>query len=121
MRFPPRAERGVAGAGGDPAGIGFYIDSRAPLHVGTEQTAADTAFSAWLADRNAGRDSLLLGPTNAIVDDLNARAHARIAAHVEADPNWRPDETVLLDQLRASVRRRHPHPPQRPLAAPVGH
>ncbi|QFS91929.1 ATP-dependent RecD-like DNA helicase [Mycobacterium sp. THAF192] len=106
VRFHSRAEAAASLAlrGGDPAGIGFYIDS-GRIHVGTEQTAADTAFSAWLADRNAGRDSLLLGPTNAIVDDLNARARtARIAAHVEADPNWRPGrETVLADQLRASV------------------
>lgn len=106
VRFHSRAEAAASLAlrGGDPAGIGFYIDS-GRIHVGTEQTAADAAFSAWLADRNAGRDSLLLGPTNAIVDDLNARARtARIAAHIEADPNWRPGrETVLADQLRASV------------------
>ena len=106
VRFHSRAEAAASLAlrGGDPAGIGFYIDS-GRIHVGTEQTAADTAFSAWLADRNAGRDSLLLGPTNAIVDDLNARARtARLAALVEADPNWRQGrETVLADQLRASV------------------
>ncbi|MBV5244429.1 relaxase domain-containing protein [Mycolicibacterium sp. PAM1] len=106
VRFHSRAEAAASLAlrGGDPAGIGFYIDS-GRIHVGAEQTAADAAFSAWLADRNAGRDSLLLGPTNAIVDDLNARARtARLAALVEADPNWRPGrEIVLADQLRASV------------------
>jgi len=106
VRFHSRAEAAASLAlrGGDPAGIGFYIDS-GRIHVGTEQTAADTAFSAWLADLDAGRDSLLLGPTNAIVDDLNARARTmRLAALVEADPNWRPGrETVLADQLRASV------------------
>ncbi|WP_023985470.1 MULTISPECIES: MobF family relaxase [Mycobacteriaceae] len=106
VRFHSRSEAAASLAlrGGDPAGIGFYIDS-GRIHVGAEQTAADTAFSAWLADRNAGRDSLLLGPTNAIVDDLNARARtARLAALIEADPNWGPGrETVLADQLRASV------------------
>ncbi len=106
VRFHSRAEAAASLAlrGGDPAGIGFYIDA-GRIHVGTEQTAADTAFSAWLTDHNAGRDSLLLGPTNAIVDGLNARARtARLAALVEADPNWRQGrETVLADQLRASV------------------
>ncbi|WP_308212863.1 MobF family relaxase [Mycolicibacterium arenosum] len=106
VRFHSRAEAAASLAlrGGDPAGIGFYIDA-GRVHVGAEQTAADTAFSAWLADRDAGRDSLLLGPTNAIVDDLNARARtARLAALMKADPNWRPGrETVLADQLRASV------------------
>lgn len=106
VRFHSRSEAAASLAlrGGDPAGIGFYIDA-GRIHVGTEQIAADTAFSAWLADRNAGRDSLLLGPTNAIVDDLNVRARtARLAALIEADPNWRPGrEIVLADQLRASV------------------
>ena len=114
VRFHSRAEAAASLAlrGGDPAGIGFYIDS-GRIHVGAEQTAADAAFSAWLADRDAGRDSLLLAPTNAIVDDLNARARtARLAALFEADPNWRPGrETVLADQLRASagdvIRTRH--------------
>lgn len=106
VRFHSRAEAAASLAlrGGDPAGISFYIDS-GRIHVGTEETAADAAFSAWLADRNGGRDSLLLGPTNPIVDDLNARARtARLAALIEADPNGRPGrEIVLADQLRASV------------------
>ena len=63
------------------------------------------AFQAWLADQRAGRDTLLLAPTNAIVDELNVRARsARLAALAQADPQWRPGrDTVLSDQLAASA------------------
>lgn len=101
------AEEGAASLAlrsGDPAGIGYYIDHHR-VHVGAEQTAADMAFQAWLADIAAGRDSLLLAPTNTIVDELNARARtARISAATAADPNYRIGrETILSDQLAASA------------------
>ncbi len=106
VRFHSRAEASASLAlrGGDPAGIGFYIDS-GRIHIGAEQTAADAAFIAWQADRDAGCDSLLLAPTNAIVNELNARARtARLAAALEADPHAAPGrETVLSDGLTASV------------------
>ena len=106
VRFHSRAEAAASLAlrGGDPAGIGFYIDS-GRIHIGAEQTAADAAFTAWAADRDAGCDSLLLAPTNAIVTALNARARtARLAAALEANPRATLGrETVLSDGLAASV------------------
>lgn len=108
VRFHSRAEAAASLAlrGGDPAGIGFYIDS-GRIHIGTEQTAADAAFTAWQADQDAGRDSLLLAPTNAIVNELNVRARtARLAKLLEAeeDPSGRTGrDTVLADGLTASI------------------
>ncbi|WP_308207294.1 MobF family relaxase [Mycolicibacterium murale] len=106
VRFHSRAEAAASLAlrGGDPAGIGFYLDA-GRIHIGIEQTAADAAFTAWQADQAAGRDSLLLAPTNAIVNELNARARtARLAAALEADPHATPGrETTLSDGLTASV------------------
>ena len=106
VRFtaPEEGAASLALRAGDPSGIGFYID-RGRVHVGADETAADMAFQAWLADQRAGRDTLLLAPTNAIVDELNVRARsARLAALAQADPQWRPDrETVLSDQLAASA------------------
>ncbi|SKM23389.1 exonuclease V subunit alpha [Mycobacteroides abscessus subsp. massiliense] len=106
VRFHSRAEAAASLAlrGGDPAGIGFYLDA-GRIHIGTEQTAADVAFTAWQADQDAGSDSLLLAPTNAIVNELNARARtARLAAALEADPHATPGrETMLSDGLTASV------------------
>lgn len=106
VRFHSRAEAAASLAlrGGDPAGIGFYLDA-GRIHIGTEQTAAEAAFTAWQADQDAGRDSLLLAPTNAIVNELNVRARtARLAAVLEADPQATPGrEIVLSDGLTASV------------------
>ncbi|MGE4361289.1 MAG: MobF family relaxase, partial [Mycolicibacterium sp.] len=106
VRFHSRAEAAASLAlrGGDPAGIGFYLDA-GRIHIGAEQTSADAAFTAWKADRDAGSDSLLLAPTNAIVNELNARARtARLAAALEANPHATPGrETTLSDGLTASV------------------
>ena len=106
VRFHSRAEAAASLAlrGGDPAGIGFYLDS-GRIHIGTEQNSADDAFTAWQADQDVGRDSLLLAPTNAIVNELNARARtARLAATLETDPHATPGrETLLSDGLTASV------------------
>jgi conjugative relaxase-like TrwC/TraI family protein len=106
VRFtaPEEGAASLALRAGDPSGIGFYIDL-GRVHVGADETAADMAFQAWLADQRAGRDTLLLAPTNAIVDELNVRARcARLAALAQADPHWRPGrETVLADRLAASA------------------
>ncbi len=65
---------------GDPAGIAFYLDHRR-IHVGADAMAADMAYQAWRGDLLAGRDSVLLAPTNALVAGLNERARAdRIGA-----------------------------------------
>ncbi|WP_435825425.1 MobF family relaxase [Mycobacterium simiae] len=106
VRFtsPAEAAATLALHRGDPAGIGFYIDHQR-VHVGSEATAADMAFEAWRTDITAGRDSILLAPTNAIVDDLNARARtARLAAASAADSHFRVGRQALLsDGLHASV------------------
>ena len=44
------------------------------MHVGADQNAADMAYAAWAADIAAGRDSILLAPTNEQVAELNERA-----------------------------------------------
>ncbi|MGV0772273.1 AAA family ATPase [Mycobacterium syngnathidarum] len=106
VRFvaPEEGAASLALRAGDPAGIGFYIDEHR-VHVGAEHTSAEMAFDAWLADTRAGRDSLLLAPTNPIVDDLNARARtARISAAFAENPRYRIGrETILSDNLAASV------------------
>lgn len=106
VRFvaPAEGAASLALRAGDPSGIGFYIDEHR-VHVGAEHTSAEMAFDAWLADTRAGRDSLLLAPTNPIVDDLNARARtARISAAFAENPRYRIGrETMLSDQLAASV------------------
>jgi ATP-dependent exoDNAse (exonuclease V) alpha subunit len=106
VRFvaPEEGAASLALRAGDPAGIGFYIDAHR-VHVGADDTAAAMAFDAWLHDSRAGRDSLLLAPTNGVVDDLNARARtARLAAAFADNPRYRiGPEAILSDQLAASA------------------
>ncbi|ETZ66899.1 AAA domain protein [Mycobacterium sp. MAC_080597_8934] len=85
---------------GDPAALGFYIDHHR-VHVGADSTAADMAYTAWRSDMKAGRDSLLLAPTNAVVDELNARARRDRLADANITRIGR--ETVLSDGLSASA------------------
>ncbi|MCG5432611.1 relaxase domain-containing protein [Mycobacterium sp. MYCO198283] len=102
VRFtsPAEAAAGLALHDADPAGIGFYID-RHRIHVGTDETAADMAYEAWRADLAAGGDSILLAPTNDVINELNARARLdRLAADPEAA---KAPTVVLADQLHASV------------------
>ena len=103
IRFASPAEglASLALRAGDPAGIGHYIDHHR-VHVGADATAADMAYTAWRADRDAGLESILLAPTNDTVNELNARARLdRLAA---ATTTVGPErEVVLSDQLRASI------------------
>ena len=75
VRFadPAESAASLAMREGDPAGIAYYIDHRR-VHVGADQNAADMAYAAWAADIEAGRDSILLAPTNEQVAELNERA-----------------------------------------------
>ncbi|MGP4057720.1 MobF family relaxase [Mycobacterium sp. 4D054] len=100
FKSPAEAAAGLALHDADPAGIGFYIDHHR-IHVGTDETAADMAYHAWRADLAAGGDSILLAPTNDVINELNARARTdRLAA----DPDVaNAPSVVLADQLHASV------------------
>lgn len=89
---------------GDPAGIGFYID-HGRVHVGADQHAADMAYHAWAADRAAGRDSILLAPTNELVAQLNERARLDrlTATSAAASPPSASATVTLADGLTASA------------------
>jgi conjugative relaxase-like TrwC/TraI family protein len=84
---------------GDDAAIGFYID-HSRLHVGSIATVTDDAYSAWSADRAAGKDALLLAPTRELVAELNTRARTDRLADTDTKVGR---EAVLADGLRASV------------------
>ncbi len=59
------------------------------------------AYEAWRADLAAGGHSILLAPTNDVINELNARARTdRLAADPEAAKG---PAAVLADQLQASV------------------
>lgn len=102
VRFRSESEAAATLAlrAGDAAALGFYIDHHR-VHVGADSTAADMAYTAWRTDMKAGRDSLLLAPTNAVVDELNARARRDRLADANITRIGR--QTVLSDGLEASA------------------
>ncbi|MFD8248136.1 MobF family relaxase [Nocardia sp. NPDC059691] len=82
---------------GDPAGLAYYLD-HGRIHVGSPAAVADAAFTGWLADHTAGRDSVMLAANHAVVTDLNrlARTH-RLASEAAGA------QVELADTLHASV------------------
>jgi ATP-dependent exoDNAse (exonuclease V) alpha subunit len=82
---------------GDPSGLEFYLD-QGRVHVGDIATTTEDAFSAWVSDRAAGLDSIMLAATRHLVAELNRRARAHRLDHSEATADVR-----LADGNLASV------------------
>ncbi|NHA68765.1 MobF family relaxase [Phycicoccus flavus] len=75
MRFTDPAEGAASLAlrDGLPEALGFYLDHHR-IHVGDLATTTEDAFTAWAADLDAGRDTLMLAPTRDLATALNQRA-----------------------------------------------
>jgi DNA primase catalytic core len=84
---------------GDSAAIAYYIDNNR-IHVGDLTTATDDAYTAWSADRAAGRDSIMLAPTRDLVAELNDRARRD---RLDTDPGPVGRQVTLADHSQASA------------------
>ncbi|WP_280423859.1 MobF family relaxase [Nocardia carnea] len=84
---------------GDPSALGWYLD-HGRLHGGHTGSTHDDAYTAWIGDHLAGRDTLMLAATHDTVTALNARARADRLTRDGGEPG---QEVALTDQLRASV------------------
>jgi hypothetical protein len=73
---PAEATALLALRDGDPAAIDFYLD-HGRVHVGDLAKTIEDAFRAWVFDRAAELDAIMLAPTRDLVADLNRRAPAR--------------------------------------------
>jgi AAA domain/TrwC relaxase len=82
---------------GDASGLDFYLD-HGRVHVGDIATTTEDAFSAWVSDRAAGLDAIMLAPTRQLVAELNRRARAHRLDHSQATA-----EVHLADGNQASV------------------
>jgi len=82
---------------GKPEALDFYLD-HGRIHVGDLATTVEDAFNAWVSDRAAGLDAIMLAPTRGLVADLNRRARAHGLNHTPA-----VFEVPLADGNRASV------------------
>jgi hypothetical protein len=82
---------------GNPQALDFYLD-HGRVHVGDIATTTEDAFSAWVSDRAAGLDAIMIAPTRQLVAQLNRRAREHRLDHCAATP-----EVPLADGNQASV------------------
>jgi conjugative relaxase-like TrwC/TraI family protein len=79
---PAEASASLALRDGDASGLDFYLD-HGRVHVGDLATTVEDAFNAWVSDRAAGLDAIMLAPTRDLVAELNRRArHHRLNGDV---------------------------------------
>ena len=70
---PAEAQASLNLREGDPMALGFYLD-HGRVHVGDLAKITEDAFTAWVEDRSAGLDAIMLAPTRELVAELNRRA-----------------------------------------------
>jgi hypothetical protein len=112
---PAEAAASLALREGKPEALDFYLD-HGRVHVGDRATTTGDAFNAWVSDRAAGLDAIMIAPTRHLVAELNARARAHRLHHSPA-----VSEVPLADGNRAQRRRRDHHPQQQPPTTPHRH
>jgi conjugative relaxase-like TrwC/TraI family protein len=82
---------------GKPEALNFYLE-HGRLHVGDIANTTEEAFHAWVSDRSAGLDAIMIAPTRELVAQLNRRARDRRLDHSAAAA-----EVALADGNQASV------------------
>ena len=94
---PAEAQASLALREGDPSALGFYLD-HGRLHVGDLAKITEDTFAAWVQDRSAGLDAIMLAPTRELVAELNRRAREH---RLDGAPAGQ--EVRLADGNQASV------------------
>jgi hypothetical protein len=94
---PGEAAASLALREGKPEALEFYLD-HGRVHIGDVATTTEDAFSAWVSDRAAGLDAIMIAPTRHLVAELNRRARAHHLDHSHA-----ASEVSLADGNRASI------------------
>jgi ATP-dependent exoDNAse (exonuclease V) alpha subunit len=94
---PAEAAASLALRDDDPRGLNFYLD-HGRIHVGDVATTTEDAFNAWVSDRAAGLDTIMIAPTRDLVAELNRRARAHRLNGAPAS-----SEVSLADGNQASI------------------
>jgi hypothetical protein len=94
---PAEAAASLALREGKPEALNFYLD-HGRVHVGDIAKTTEDAFTAWVTDRSAGLDAIMLAPTRELVAELNRRARDHRLDHTLAS-----SEVRLADGNHASV------------------
>jgi conjugative relaxase-like TrwC/TraI family protein len=94
---PAEAAASLALREGKPDALDFYLDHDR-IHVGDIATTTEDAFTAWVLDRAAGLDAIMLAPTRELVAELNRRARDHRLHHTPTS-----SEVRLADGNQSSV------------------
>jgi conjugative relaxase-like TrwC/TraI family protein len=94
---PAEAAATLALREGKPEALNFYLD-HGRVHVGDLATTTHDAFAAWVSDRAAGLDAIMLAPTRKLAAELNRQARDHLLASQPAGRDVR-----LADGNQASV------------------
>jgi conjugative relaxase-like TrwC/TraI family protein len=94
---PAEAAATLALREGKPEALDFYLD-HGRVHVGDIAATIEDAFSAWVSDRAAGLDAIMIAPTRELVAQLNRRAREH-----RLDNSAVAAEVPLADGNQASV------------------
>jgi ATP-dependent exoDNAse (exonuclease V) alpha subunit len=94
---PAEAAASLAFREGKPTALNFYLDHDR-IHIGDLAKIIEDAFTAWVSDRSAGLDAIMVAPTRQVVAELNDRARAHCLDHSAATA-----EVRLADGNQASV------------------
>jgi conjugative relaxase-like TrwC/TraI family protein len=85
---PAEAAASLALRDGKPEALDFYLD-HGRIHVGDLATTVEDAFNAWVSDRAAGLDTIMLAPTRELVAELNRRARDHRLDHTPTSSEMR--------------------------------
>jgi conjugative relaxase-like TrwC/TraI family protein len=94
---PAEAAATLALREGKTAALEFYFD-HGRIHVGDLATTTQDAFNAWVSDRAAGLDAIMIAPTRKLVAELNSQARDHLHGRHPAGR-----EVRLADGNQASV------------------
>jgi hypothetical protein len=94
---PAEAAASLTLRDGAPKSLRFYLD-HGRVHVGDIAKTTEDAFRAWLSDRSAGLDAIMIAPTRHLVAELNRRARDHRPDHAPTS-----SEVGLADGNQASV------------------
>jgi hypothetical protein len=96
---PAEVAASLALRDGDPESLDFHL-SHGRVHVGDLAKTTEDAFSAWISDRAAGLDTIMIAPTRDLVAELNtrARSHRLSGAPASSECRW-PTETRPASEM----------------------
>ena len=84
---PAEAAASLALRDGKPTALTFYLNN-GRIQAGDIAKTSEDAFTAWVLDRSAGLDAIMLAPTRQLVAELNRRVRDHRRDHTPRCWRW---------------------------------